>query len=151
MLVRLHSRAGVHAAIVLRARVVSEIGTGNQPAHGDAGEVDLPARLGGPDHDAGQDCTIVNLSVNGALVESSSRLPQDGETLTLQFTLNAPPDNQAVQVATRAAIRNVNVVQAGDGELFTYGLQFVALDPVHYTLLQNMTYEALLADRQKIV
>jgi len=114
-------------------------------------KVDLPARLGGPDHDAGQDCTIVNLSVNGALVESRSRLPQDGETLTLQFTLNAPPDNQAVQVATRAAIRNVNVVQAGDGELFTYGLQFVALDPVHYTLLQNMTYEALLADRQKIV
>ena len=29
--------------------------------------------------------------------------------------------------------------------------QFVALDAVHDTLLQNMTYEALLADWQKIV
>jgi hypothetical protein len=25
------------------------------------------------------------------------------------------------------------------------------LNPAHYTLLQNLTYEALLADRQKIV
>jgi len=114
-------------------------------------KVDLPARLGGADHDAGQECTIVNLSVSGALIESKSRLPQDEEALTLHFTLKAPPDNQEVRVATRAAIRNVNVVQAGDGETFTYGLQFVALDAVHYTLLQNMTYEALLADRQKIV
>ncbi len=114
-------------------------------------KVDLPARLGGADHAGQQACTIVNLSVSGALVESKCRVPQDEEALTLQFTLNAPPDNQAVQVATRAAIRNVNVVQAGDGELFTYGLQFTALEAGHYTLLQNMTYEALLADRQKIV
>jgi hypothetical protein len=35
--------------------------------------------------------------------------------------------------------------------MFAYGVQFVDLDPVHYTLLQNLTYEALLADRQKIV
>ena len=114
-------------------------------------KVDLPARLGGEDHAGQQECTIVNLSVSGALVESRSRLPQDDEALTLQFTLNAPPDNQEVRVATRAAIRNVNVVQAGDGESFTYGLQFTALEAGHYTLLQNMTYEALLADRQKIV
>jgi len=114
-------------------------------------KVDLPARLGGEDQAGQQACTIVNLSVSGALVESRSRVPQDDEALTLQFTLNAPPDNQEVQIATRAAIRNVNVVQAGDGELFTYGLQFTALEAGHYTLLQNMTYEALLADRQKIV
>jgi hypothetical protein len=29
-------------------------------------------------------------------------------------------------------------------------VQFIDLDPTHYTLLQNLTYEALLADRQKI-
>ena len=32
-----------------------------------------------------------------------------------------------------------------------FGVQFVDLDPVHYTMLQNLTYEALIADRQKIV
>ena len=113
-------------------------------------KVDLPAQLGGTGG-AVQPCTIVNLSVTGALVESPRRLPQDDDTLKLQFVLKAPPDDQEVRVSTRASIRNVNVVQAGDGEVFTYGVQFLELDPVHYTLLQNMTYEALLADRQKIV
>ncbi|HBF51929.1 MAG TPA: flagellar brake protein [Massilia sp.] len=114
-------------------------------------KVDLPAQLGSEEHSGQQDCTIVNLSVSGALIESPRRLPQDEEALSLQFSLKAPPDNQEVRVVTKAAIRNVNVVQVGEAELFTYGLQFIALDPVHYTLLQNMTYEALLADRQKIV
>ena len=40
---------------------------------------------------------------------------------------------------------------AGHGDIYSYGVQFVDLDPVHYTMLQNMTYEALLADRMKIV
>ncbi len=112
-------------------------------------KVDLPAQLAGSG--GSQACHIVNLSVTGALIQSKRRLPQDDDTLTLQFVLKAPPDDQEVKVNTRASIRNVNVVQAGDGEVFTYGVQFIDLDPVHYTLLQNMTYEALLADRQKIV
>ncbi|WP_312548632.1 flagellar brake protein [Massilia sp.] len=112
-------------------------------------KVDLPAQLVGGG--GSQACNIVNLSVTGALIESKRRLPQDDTALTLQFVLKAPPDDQEVKVNTRASIRNVNVVQAGDGEVFTYGVQFVELDPGHYTLLQNMTYEALLADRQKIV
>jgi hypothetical protein len=35
--------------------------------------------------------------------------------------------------------------------VFTYGVQSVNLDSSHHMLLQNMTYEALIADRQKIV
>lgn len=57
-----------------------------------------------------------------------------------------------MRISACAAVRNVNVSKAPDeSELFTYGMQFVDLDPRHYTLLQKMTYEALLADRQKIV
>jgi c-di-GMP-binding flagellar brake protein YcgR len=98
-------------------------------------------------------CFLVNLSVTGALIESPRRLPPDDEMVTLQFTLLAPPGNQEVKVQTRATIRNVNVVKPSPDqfEVFTYGVQFVDLDPAHYTLLQNMTYEALIADRQKIV
>ena len=53
----------------------------------------------------------------------------------------------------RASIRNLAVGKPADGqaEMYSYGVQFIDLDPVHYTLLQNMTYEALLADRGKIV
>ena len=116
-------------------------------------KVDLPARIhGSGTHDAPLACTILNLSVSGALVVSPSRLPADEERITLQFSLKAPPDDQEVRIATRAAIRNVNVTKAADdSDVYTYGMQFTDLDPGHYTLLQNMTYEALLADRQKIV
>src|SRR5690349_10554945 len=116
-------------------------------------KADLPAQLtGNGTHGRPLPCTILNLSVSGALVVSPNRLPADEEQVALQFSLKAPPDDQEVPISARAAIRNVNVSKAADGsDLFTYGMQFVNLDPVHYTLLQNMTYEALLADRQKIV
>jgi c-di-GMP-binding flagellar brake protein YcgR len=116
-------------------------------------KVDLPAAIAGSGtHGRPLGCTILNLSVSGALVVSPGRLPADEEQITLQFSLKAPPDDQEVRISARAAIRNVNVTKAADdSDLYTYGLQFVDLDPGHYTLLQNMTYEALLADRQKIV
>jgi len=116
-------------------------------------KVDLPATLSGSgSHGKPLACTILNLSVSGALVVSPNRLPADEEQITLQFALKAPPDDQEVQIGARSAIRNVNVTKAADDtDLFTYGMQFTGLDPVHYTLLQNMTYEALLENRQKIV
>jgi hypothetical protein len=55
-------------------------------------------------------------------------------------------------VVTRATIRNVNVspVWGAQADVFTYGMQFVNLDPARY-VLQNLTYVALLEARQKIV
>ena len=117
-------------------------------------KVDIAAQVtGSGPQSAPVNCYLVNLSVSGALIESPRRLPPDDEMVTLQFTLLAPPGNQEVRVQTRATIRNVNVVKPSPDqfEVFTYGVQFVDLDPGHYTLLQNMTYEALIADRQKIV
>jgi c-di-GMP-binding flagellar brake protein YcgR len=117
-------------------------------------KVDIAAQVtGSRPQSAPVNCYLVNLSVSGALIESPRRLPPDDEMVTLQFTLLAPPSNQEVRVQTRATIRNVNVVKPTPDqfEVFTYGVQFVDLDPGHYTLLQNMTYEALIADRQKIV
>jgi c-di-GMP-binding flagellar brake protein YcgR len=113
-------------------------------------KVDLPAQVidSRPGADA-VSCTLSNLSVTGALLESGQRLPVEDDALTLEFTLLAPPANQKVLVRTRAAIRNVKA--AAGGETFTYGVQFSGLEFAHYTLLQNLTYEALLADRQKIV
>jgi c-di-GMP-binding flagellar brake protein YcgR len=115
-------------------------------------KVDIPVQVSIPRAHAPANCHLVNLSVTGALIESPRKLPVDDE-VTVEFTLVAPPGNQEVRVRTRAAIKNVNVVKpsADQHEVFTYGVQFLDLDPVHYTLLQNLTYEALLADRQKIV
>jgi c-di-GMP-binding flagellar brake protein YcgR len=117
-------------------------------------KVDIAGQVIGGRQDAAPiNCTIVNLSVTGALIESQHKLPPDDEMVTLRFTLIAPPRNQQVRVETCATIKNVNVVQSSSDQLevFTYGVQFVDLDSGHYTLLQNLTYEALIADRQKIV
>jgi c-di-GMP-binding flagellar brake protein YcgR len=98
-------------------------------------------------------CSLVNISVTGVLVESKTPLPSDDELVTLQFGVAALQGGPDVQVVTRATIRNVNVspVSGAQAEVFTYGMQFVDLDPAHYMQLQNLTYEALLEARQKIV
>jgi c-di-GMP-binding flagellar brake protein YcgR len=99
------------------------------------------------------DCLVTNLSVNGARIESKISLPQDEEEFDLEFILHAPPNHQEVRVRARAAVRNISSLSTGTepAEGFAYGVQFAGLNPAHYTLLQNLTYEALLADRQKIV
>jgi c-di-GMP-binding flagellar brake protein YcgR len=99
------------------------------------------------------DCKLVNISVSGARVDTPMLLPRSEELISLQFTLAIPGSGQEAQVETLAMIRNVSADKApdGPGDIYCYGVQFVDLDPVHYTLLQNMTYEALLADRMKIV
>jgi len=117
-------------------------------------KVDIPARIV-PVGSAvpAVECLMTNLSVNGARIESQKSLPQDKDEFDLEFTLLAPPHNQEVRVRTRATVRNISALSGGTdpAEGFAYGVQFANLDPVHYTLLQNLTYEALLADRQKIV
>lgn len=116
-------------------------------------KVDIPAQVQCSDS-VHMSVFLVNLSVSGALVESAQELTQDGSLVGLAFTLIAQPGNRQVLINTQATIRNINVVkpiEAGKPQVFTYGVQFVDLDPIHYTMLQNLTYEALIADRQKIV
>ncbi|HEX8786424.1 MAG TPA: flagellar brake protein [Telluria sp.] len=99
------------------------------------------------------DCTLSNISVTGARVDSTVHLAGGEELINLQFTLVMANGSQDTQVDTLAMIRNVTTEKPAPDqpEVYSYGVQFVDLDPVHYTLLQNMTYEALLADRMKIV
>jgi c-di-GMP-binding flagellar brake protein YcgR len=113
---------------------------------------EIPARVSGGDA-APVACMLTNVSVTGARVETAYPLPPDSKMLTLAFALATPPANEEVPVETQAAVRNMTVArpEPDKPDVYTYGVQFIDLDPVHYTLLQNMTYEALLADRLKIV
>lgn len=115
-------------------------------------KVDIPAQV--TTLSGATSVFLVNLSVSGALIESSKQLPDGDAQVGLSFYLIAQPGNRQVRINPSATIRNINVVKpaASDKQdVFTYGLQFIDLDPVHYTMLQNLTYEALIADRQKIV
>lgn len=116
-------------------------------------KVEIPAHLS-RDDGLNAPVFLVNLSVSGALLESARPLAREGDTVQLDFTLLAPPDNRQVRISTPALVRNASMApsQKADGnDVFSYGVQFSDLDPAHFTLLQNLTYEAMLADRQKIV
>ena len=119
-------------------------------------KVEIPAQLSYRDV-AAVPVFIVNLSVSGALIEAPSMLTPDDEGVALSFTLLVQPNKHQMRVNTRARIQNVSVGKPSNGhaaevaEIYTYGVQFIDLEPTHYTLLQNLTYEALIADRQKIV
>lgn len=116
-------------------------------------KVDIPAQMSREDGQH-RPVFLVNLSVSGALIEAAQPLSREGDVVQLDFTLLAPPDNRQVRIHTQALIRNASVAQSQKMEgkdVFSYGVQFMSLDPAHFTLLQNLTYEAMLADRQKIV
>lgn len=96
---------------------------------------------------------LVNLSVSGALMHTKKPLPEETEPVAVQFTLLTEPDKRQVIITAQASVRNVTSVEpAPDGSArYAYGLQFIDLDPGHYMMLQNLTYQALIEDRQKIV
>lgn len=114
--------------------------------------VDIAAQLNA-DWAGMRDCQLTNLSVHGARVEMREPLPRESGEVDLMFSLVSPANEEDVPVKARAAIRNVNLLGGGTEQSagFAYGVQFVDLDPVHFTLLQNLTYEVVLADRQRIV
>ncbi len=117
-------------------------------------KADIPARIKAlGDGAASVEGSIVDVSVTGVRIHSAQTLPPDGEEVALDFMVLPPSGTHAVRIETRAIVRNRTASQGPDDsqEVFSYGVQFVDLDPMHYTLLQNMTYEALLADRLKIV
>jgi c-di-GMP-binding flagellar brake protein YcgR len=116
-------------------------------------KVDIPAQVVPPHPDMHPvDCSLTNISVNGARIESRGSLAETGGEITLEFGLNSPLGDGEMRVRARAAVRNVNTVRREDGtEMLAYGVQFLDLDQVHQTMLQNLTYEVLLSDRQNIV
>ncbi len=118
-------------------------------------KTELPARVRSTAQPAAVpiDCTLTNISVTGARIDSPLPFPRGEEVVGMQFTIAIPAASQETRIDTMAIVRNETFDKsaAGHGDIYSYGVQFVDLDPVHYTMLQNMTYEALLADRMKIV
>jgi c-di-GMP-binding flagellar brake protein YcgR len=117
-------------------------------------KVDIPAKvLPSRPGASAVDCALTNVSVNGARIEGLRSRPADGSEITLEFAVMPATYDREVQVRVCAVVRNVSSLRReSDGaEVFALGVQFLDLNPVHHTMLQNLTYEVLLADRQNIV
>lgn len=66
------------------------------------------------------DCTIKNLSVDGAKMESLSMLAKEGEDVALQVTLNVLDAENLIRI--KAKVCSIKLEQ---GHIHTYGLQFL--------------------------
>lgn len=103
---------------------------------------------------AGFAATLRNLSVSGASLETAEHVPDAVETLGLSFALQTPDGVPAMRIQTKAVIRNRTSGATADSAapfVYTYGLQFTELDATQKLALQNLVYETLITDRQKLV
>ena len=120
-------------------------------------KVNIPGEItqAGPDGaDIAAAVLLTNLSVAGALVESEHELARAAGIVNLSFVLTMQLGNSEASISAKGKIRNANVHKAETPEqhdTYSYGVEFVDLDPTHQMMLQNLTYEALVGDRQKIV
>lgn len=95
---------------------------------------------------------VANVSVTGALVESGDALGDKGETFDLEFALGS--GDQSLRLQTTATVRNVNTRKAASAEqrtVYTYGVEFTALDATQRLMIENLTYQALIEDRQNLL
>ncbi|HYD79967.1 MAG TPA: flagellar brake protein [Paucimonas sp.] len=120
-------------------------------------KVNIPATLTSP---TGGEASVVisNLSVAGALLEAEQELVEAHQAIELEFMLVAhlhESENVSIPVHAKATVRNVNLVHKAnspeDHDKYAYGVQFMELESSHRILLQNLAYEAMVEDRQRLV
>ncbi len=122
-------------------------------------KVDLPATITPGKSGAGGEgaeklpVRIDNLSITGALLEAAKEVGQKDDMVVLSFALQIQPGNHEVPISAQARIRNTGVRKAAPGkpDVHVCGVQFVTLDATQEMALQNLTYEAQIGDRHKLV
>jgi len=119
-------------------------------------KVNIPATLDKPADPAlaSVPVQLCNLSITGTQIESNIEVGKQGETINLSFLTGSHPGGGEIKISTKAVIRNIDKrpADASDASpLHLYGVQFVELTPTHQIMLQNLTYQAIIEDRQKIV
>jgi c-di-GMP-binding flagellar brake protein YcgR len=119
-------------------------------------KVGIPAKLSKPQVPDLSDVavTIENISVGGALLEAPMEIGKEGEEVQLSFHMDSETENNGTDIRTQAIIRNIGTRQpeAQDAApVHLFGVQFASLDSTQQLMLQNLTYQAVIEDRQKIV
>ena len=119
-------------------------------------KVGIPAKLSRPQVPDLSDVavTIENISVGGALLEAPMEIGKEGEEVQLSFHMDSETENNGTDIRTQAIIRNTGTRQpeAQDAApVHLFGVQFASLDSTQQLMLQNLTYQAVIEDRQKIV
>jgi c-di-GMP-binding flagellar brake protein YcgR len=115
--------------------------------------VELTAQVSEQGSAESKPATIVDLSSTGARFVAATALGAAGAELVLKFSFVLQPGDFRVDIETTATLRNVAQLAAtteGGEAQFGHGVAF-ALDPTQQVMVQNLIYEAMTVDRQRIV
>lgn len=117
-------------------------------------KANIPVRVVNPaNRDLVKEATLSDISLSGALVSTPNPLGAIGDAIEISFSILVQSQNEEVAISTTASIRSVQqaVGTAPDGGAFytvyTYGINFMDIEPTHQALLQNYVYETLLIHR----
>jgi c-di-GMP-binding flagellar brake protein YcgR len=117
-------------------------------------KANIPVRIvDAADRAVVKEATLSDISLSGALVSTSTPLGVAGETIHIEFSITVQSQNADIAIGTSASIRSVQqaVGSAPGGGAFytvyTYGINFLDIDPAHQAILQNYVYETLLIHR----
>jgi c-di-GMP-binding flagellar brake protein YcgR len=116
--------------------------------------VNIPARVSVPGAASAIAATLRNVSISGAALDTPEAIPESTDMFDLRFTLEMPAGLPPMPIETKAVVRSRTSSVVNDPVnpyLYTYGVQFTGLDATHKLALQNLIYETLIADRQKLV
>lgn len=97
-------------------------------------------------------CTVADLSVDGAQLESRQSLGESGERLQIFFRFVLQPNGYEVRLSPEASIQNARPRRdRGDDEMHTYGIRFEKLHTTESLLVQNFIQQIALTDRSRVV
>jgi c-di-GMP-binding flagellar brake protein YcgR len=98
-------------------------------------------------------CTVADLSVNGAQLESRQILGMTGERLQVFFTFLLQPNGYEVKLSPQASIQTARSIGSGqeEGNTHTYGMRFDNLHNTESLLIQSYVQQTVLTDRSKLV
>lgn len=118
-------------------------------------KVDIPATLvrrAPGDGNASLPVRLVNVSVTGALIEAAQEIGRNDDVVELSFVLFIQAGGYEIPIHADAKVRNSSIRKTADApDVHVTGVQFTGLDATNQIALQNLTYEALIGDRQKLV
>lgn len=100
-----------------------------------------------------QACTIADLSVTGAQLDSTSEIGSSGEKLQLNFKFTLIPAGYEVNLSPEAVVQSCRRMQdetTGE-DIFRHGLHFEGLHTTESLLVQSFIQQVMLSDRARLV
>lgn len=111
----------------------------------------LPVRVSTAKGDTAIEAIISNMSSGGILIDSAEELGSVHDEIGVSFHIIVQPNDYQAHIEAQAVIQNTSIQDNPKGEFqFQYGVKLMNIQSSQAILLQNLIYQALLADHHNI-